>query len=96
MSFDGLTDLVPFFTCMCAGAPQTVTVGGTESQKVLSNLTPGVTYQLTVISVKGQKESEPGSSSVTTGVCHTCQNTRDASQMAPYSLFSALLWTTSL
>uniref|UniRef100_A0A8C7WFK3 Tenascin C n=1 Tax=Oncorhynchus mykiss TaxID=8022 RepID=A0A8C7WFK3_ONCMY len=66
------------------GAPQTVTVGGTESQKVLSNLTPGVTYQLTVISVKGQKESEPGSSSVTTGVCHTCQNTRDASQMAPY------------
>uniref|UniRef100_A0A8C7KS09 Tenascin C n=1 Tax=Oncorhynchus kisutch TaxID=8019 RepID=A0A8C7KS09_ONCKI len=50
------------------GAPQTVTVGGTESQKVLSNLTPGVTYQLTVISVKGQKESEPGSSSVTTAL----------------------------
>uniref|UniRef100_A0A8C8IHJ4 Tenascin C n=1 Tax=Oncorhynchus tshawytscha TaxID=74940 RepID=A0A8C8IHJ4_ONCTS len=50
------------------GAPQTVTVGGTESQKVLSNLTPGVTYQLTVISVKGQKESEPGSSSITTAL----------------------------
>ncbi|XP_029619297.1 tenascin isoform X2 [Salmo trutta] len=50
------------------GAPQTVTVGGTESQKVLSNLTPGVTYQVTVISVKGQKESEPGSNSVTTAL----------------------------
>ncbi|XP_055743443.1 tenascin-like isoform X3 [Salvelinus fontinalis] len=50
------------------GAPQTVTVGGTESQKVLSNLTPGVTYQVTVISVKGQKESEPGTSSVATAL----------------------------
>ncbi|XP_041727048.1 tenascin isoform X1 [Coregonus clupeaformis] len=50
------------------GAPKTVTVGGTESQKVLPKLTPGVTYQVTVISVKGQKESEPGSSSVTTAL----------------------------
>ncbi|XP_041757337.2 tenascin isoform X1 [Coregonus clupeaformis] len=50
------------------GAPKTVTVGGTESQTVLPNLTPGVTYQVTVISVKGQKESEPGSSSVTTAL----------------------------
>ncbi|KAM9464591.1 tenascin-like isoform 3-T6 [Salvelinus alpinus] len=50
------------------GAPQTVTVGGTESQKVLSNLTPGVTYQVTVISVKGQKKSEPGTSSVATAL----------------------------
>ncbi|CAB1320040.1 unnamed protein product [Coregonus sp. 'balchen'] len=38
-------------------APKTVTVGGTESQTVLPNLTPGVTYQVTVISVKGQKET---------------------------------------
>uniref|UniRef100_A0A4W5RCG6 Tenascin Cb n=1 Tax=Hucho hucho TaxID=62062 RepID=A0A4W5RCG6_9TELE len=50
------------------GAPKTVTVGGTESQTVLPNLTPGVTYQVSVISVKGQKESEPGSSSVTTAL----------------------------
>ncbi|KAK6306144.1 hypothetical protein J4Q44_G00230690 [Coregonus suidteri] len=50
------------------GAPKTVTVGGTESQKVLPKLTPGVTYQVNVISVKGQKESEPGSSSVTTAL----------------------------
>ncbi|KAM9547671.1 tenascin-like isoform 2-T3 [Salvelinus alpinus] len=50
------------------GAPKTVTVGGTETQTVLPNLTPGVTYQVSVISVKGQKESEPGSSSVTTAL----------------------------
>uniref|UniRef100_A0AAZ3NSE2 Tenascin C n=1 Tax=Oncorhynchus tshawytscha TaxID=74940 RepID=A0AAZ3NSE2_ONCTS len=50
------------------GAPKTVTVGGTETQTVLPNLTPGVTYQVSIISVKGQKESEPGSSSVTTAL----------------------------
>ncbi|XP_029572391.1 tenascin isoform X1 [Salmo trutta] len=50
------------------GAPKTVTVGGTETQTVLPNLTPGVTYQVSVVSVKGQKESEPGSSSVTTAL----------------------------
>ncbi|XP_064827698.1 tenascin isoform X2 [Oncorhynchus masou masou] len=50
------------------GTPKTVIVGGTETQTVLPNLTPGVTYQVSVISVKGQKESEPGSSSVTTAL----------------------------
>ncbi|KAL0979161.1 hypothetical protein UPYG_G00181500 [Umbra pygmaea] len=50
------------------GSPKFVTVGGKESQTVLADLTPGVTYHVTVISVKGQKESEPGSSSVTTAL----------------------------
>lgn len=45
----------------------TVTVDGAESQTVLPNLTPGVTYQVTVIAVKGLEESEPGSDTVTTG-----------------------------
>ncbi len=40
---------------------------GSESQTVLPNLTPGVTYEVTVVAVKGQRESEPGSDSVTTG-----------------------------
>ncbi|XP_056142761.1 tenascin [Lampris incognitus] len=47
------------------GSPNTVTVDGTESHTVLANLTPGVTYQVTIIAVKGQRESEPGSDSVT-------------------------------
>lgn len=34
---------------------------------MLPNLTPGVTYEVTIVSVKGQRESEPGSDSVTTG-----------------------------
>ncbi|KAM3867832.1 tenascin isoform 2-T2 [Diretmus argenteus] len=50
------------------GHPRTVTVDGAESQKVLPNLTPGVTYQVTVIAVKGQRESEPGSDSITTAL----------------------------
>ena len=45
----------------------TVTVDGAESQTVLPNLTPGVTYQVTVIAVKGLEESEPGSDAVSTG-----------------------------
>lgn len=40
---------------------------GSESHTVLPNLTPGVTYEVTVLAVKGQRESEPGSDSVTTG-----------------------------
>ncbi|KAM4616107.1 tenascin isoform 2-T2 [Polymixia lowei] len=50
------------------GSPKTVTVDGSESQTVLPNLTPGVTYQIIVIAVKGQRESEPGSDSVTTAL----------------------------
>ena len=45
-------------------------VDGSESQTELSNLTPGVTYQITVIAIKGQRESEPGSDTVTTGKVH--------------------------
>ncbi|XP_053466405.1 tenascin isoform X3 [Ictalurus furcatus] len=50
------------------GKPMTVTVGGGESQTVLPNLTPGVTYQVSVISVKGLEESEPASDTFTTGL----------------------------
>ncbi|KAG7476826.1 hypothetical protein MATL_G00086960, partial [Megalops atlanticus] len=47
------------------GAPLTVTVDGAESQALLSGLTPGATYLVTIIAVKGLEESEPGSDSVT-------------------------------
>ncbi|KAG7480497.1 hypothetical protein MATL_G00056690 [Megalops atlanticus] len=50
------------------GSPMTVNANGAVSQTVLSNLTPGVTYQVTVIAVKGTEESEPGSASVTTAL----------------------------
>ncbi|KAJ8285701.1 hypothetical protein GJAV_G00029950 [Gymnothorax javanicus] len=50
------------------GSPVTANVDGSASQTVLSNLTPGVTYQVTVIAVKGLEESAPGSSSVTTAL----------------------------
>lgn len=50
-----------------AGSPLTLRVDGGESQALLPNLTPGVTYQVTVIAVKGLEESEPGSERVTTG-----------------------------
>ncbi|XP_030272693.1 tenascin isoform X3 [Sparus aurata] len=50
------------------GNAKTLTVDGSESQTVLPNLTPGVTYEVTVVAVKGQRESEPGSDSVTTAL----------------------------
>ncbi|KAJ8379675.1 hypothetical protein SKAU_G00004530 [Synaphobranchus kaupii] len=50
------------------GSPMTVTADGAVSQTVLPNLTPGVTYQVTVIAVKGLEESGPGSSTVTTAL----------------------------
>lgn len=49
------------------GTAKTVTVDGSKSQITLPNLTPGVTYDLSIIAVKGQRESEPASDSVTTG-----------------------------
>ncbi|KAF7664144.1 hypothetical protein LDENG_00188300, partial [Lucifuga dentata] len=57
-------------TCVPAhgGNAKTVTVDGSESQTVLPNLTPGVTYLVTVVAVKGQRESEPGSDSITTAL----------------------------
>uniref|UniRef100_W5KXC7 Tenascin Cb n=1 Tax=Astyanax mexicanus TaxID=7994 RepID=W5KXC7_ASTMX len=50
------------------GSPMTITVDGGESHTVLPNLTPGVTYQVTVTAVKGLEESEPGSDRVTTAL----------------------------
>ncbi|XP_034055146.1 tenascin isoform X3 [Gymnodraco acuticeps] len=50
------------------GNAKTLTVEGSDAHTVLSNLTPGVTYEVTVVSVKGQRESEPGSDSVTTAL----------------------------
>ncbi len=52
------------------GNAKTLIVDGSESHTVLPNLTPGVTYEVTVVAVKGQRESEPGSDSVTTGNTH--------------------------
>lgn len=49
------------------GNTKTVTVDASKSQTVLPNLTPGVTYDVSVIAVKGQRESEAASESVTTG-----------------------------
>lgn len=49
------------------GNTKTVTVDASKSQIVLPNLTPGVTYDVSVIAVKGQRESEAASESVTTG-----------------------------
>ncbi|KAL2092310.1 hypothetical protein ACEWY4_012108 [Coilia grayii] len=53
---------------LLGGSPMTVTVDGAESQTTLPNLTPGTTYQVTVIAVKGLEESEPGSDKVTTAL----------------------------
>uniref|UniRef100_A0A672JVS3 Tenascin C n=1 Tax=Sinocyclocheilus grahami TaxID=75366 RepID=A0A672JVS3_SINGR len=50
------------------GSPVTLRVDGGESQAMLPSLTPGVTYQVTVIAVKGLEESEPGSDRVTTAL----------------------------
>ncbi|KAK2845459.1 hypothetical protein Q7C36_010313 [Tachysurus vachellii] len=50
------------------GRPLTITVDGSESQTVLPNLTPGVTYRVGVISVKGLEESEPAFDTVTTAL----------------------------
>lgn len=50
------------------GNAKTLSVDGSSSQIVLPNLTPGVTYKVTVIAIKGQRESEPGSDSVTTAL----------------------------
>ncbi|XP_023651339.2 tenascin-like isoform X4 [Paramormyrops kingsleyae] len=41
------------------GAPRVVTADGTESKAELPNLTPGVTYQVHVVAIKGFEESEP-------------------------------------
>uniref|UniRef100_A0A3P9PID4 Tenascin Cb n=1 Tax=Poecilia reticulata TaxID=8081 RepID=A0A3P9PID4_POERE len=50
------------------GVAKTLTVDGSQSLTVLPNLTPGVTYEVTIVAVKEQRESEPGSDSVTTAL----------------------------
>ncbi|XP_005802200.2 tenascin-like isoform X3 [Xiphophorus maculatus] len=50
------------------GVAKTLTVDGSQSLTLLPNLTPGVTYEVTIVAVKEQRESEPGSDSVTTAL----------------------------
>ncbi|XP_036000565.1 tenascin isoform X3 [Fundulus heteroclitus] len=50
------------------GVAKTLRVDGSKSHTVLPNLTPGVTYEVTIVAVKEQRESEPGSDSVTTAL----------------------------
>ncbi|XP_061673419.1 tenascin-like isoform X1 [Syngnathoides biaculeatus] len=50
------------------GNAKTLTVDGSNSQTVLPNLIPGVTYEVTVIALKAQRESEPASDSVMTAL----------------------------
>lgn len=46
----------------------TVLADGTETQALLPNMLPGVTYQVTIFAGKGLEESDPGSENITTGV----------------------------
>ncbi|XP_064163743.1 tenascin-like isoform X1 [Anguilla rostrata] len=50
------------------GVPLALSVDGSETQTALSGLIPGMTYLVTVISVRGLEESEPGAGSVTTAL----------------------------
>nr|XP_054587163.1 tenascin [Nothobranchius furzeri]XP_054587164.1 tenascin [Nothobranchius furzeri] len=50
------------------GTSKTLTLDGSESQTLLPNLTPGVTYQVTIVALEGRRESKPGSDSVTTAL----------------------------
>lgn len=50
------------------GSAKTLTVDGFDSQSGLPNLTPGVTYEVAVVAIKGERESEPGVDSVTTAL----------------------------
>nr|XP_029545076.1 tenascin-like isoform X1 [Oncorhynchus nerka] len=50
------------------GSPMTVLADGTETQALLPDMLPGVTYQVTIFSMKGLEESDPGTDTITTAL----------------------------
>ncbi|XP_057675356.1 tenascin-like isoform X1 [Corythoichthys intestinalis] len=50
------------------GSPMSVTVDGDVLQALLSNMSPGKMYQVTVRAIKGLEESDPSGDVVTTGL----------------------------
>ncbi|KAM9517879.1 tenascin isoform 5-T5 [Salvelinus alpinus] len=50
------------------GSPMTVLADGTETQALLPNMFPGVTYQVTIFAGKGLEESDPGAENITTAL----------------------------
>ncbi|XP_051953300.1 tenascin-like [Xyrauchen texanus] len=50
------------------GTPTILTVDGSQSQVQLTNLSPGETYQVSMIAVKGLEESDPVSDTFTTAL----------------------------
>ncbi|KAM4020324.1 tenascin isoform 4-T4 [Anomaloglossus baeobatrachus] len=51
---------------VAGGASNTVEVDGSRTQTTLVNLTPGVEYRVSLVSVKGSEESTPASGTLTT------------------------------
>ncbi|KAL0965360.1 hypothetical protein UPYG_G00280240 [Umbra pygmaea] len=50
------------------GNPKTVLVDGTETQALLPNMLPGVTYQVAISAVKGLEESDSATETINTGL----------------------------
>ena len=78
------------------GNAKTLTVDGSESHTVLPNLTPGVTYEVTIVAVKAQRESEPGSDSVTTGSFHHNTKTLKVTSLFTLAEFENVCYTAEL
>ncbi|XP_018432476.1 PREDICTED: tenascin [Nanorana parkeri] len=53
---------------VAGGASQTVEVDGSKTQTTLVNLSPGVIYTVSIVSVKGNEQSQPASGSLTTAL----------------------------
>ncbi|XP_019909114.3 tenascin isoform X3 [Esox lucius] len=51
-----------------AGIPMTVLADGTETQALLPNMLPGVTYRVTLFAAKGLEESDPATDTITTAL----------------------------
>uniref|UniRef100_A0A6Q2ZAM7 Zmp:0000000846 n=1 Tax=Esox lucius TaxID=8010 RepID=A0A6Q2ZAM7_ESOLU len=50
------------------GIPMTVLADGTETQALLPNMLPGVTYRVTLFAAKGLEESDPATDTITTAL----------------------------
>ncbi|KAI7813166.1 putative tenascin-like [Triplophysa rosa] len=79
------------------GTPVVQTVDGTQSQVPLINLTPGETYQVSVIAVKGLEESEPVTDTLTTGGSRTPATSSSHTVIVTvYILAPVYLWQTCM
>lgn len=67
ITFQAKISALGFFLFLFLGEPKSIPVDGSDLRTIIEGLTPGASYEVAVMSIRGFEESEPLVGYITTG-----------------------------